>query len=288
MSISPVTDRVSRGPVWLPFVFAALLLHGALCLLLLIARTSVAMPSTKPDPEVAVFSLVPPPEGSSPVYMASSNPEVMPLEGNDDMPDADYSPDGELEMPAETADAEVSDESLLNFLEKEREALKQELEQMTQLASAEPLPQKTVPTPPPVSGSSGSSRPGPEGAVRELDLGGYPKAVVDEIMQRYQLKVVTRRLEAGRRGQNFLSSASRGSSERYFGGMEVPAGVYEIFQLSRGSVALMSRLEEDALRKKGLEPMKSRVVRIVFGIVEDGKGGYALGVKSLEAEAVEL
>lgn len=105
-------------------------------------------------------------------------------------------------------------------------------------------------------------------------------------MARYKLKVVTQRLE-GSSGQNFLSSASKGTNEHFFGGMSVPAGIYEVFQLSRESVALMSRLEEQALRDRGMEPLKSRVVRIVFGIVKSDKGEHVLGVKSLDAEAVK-
>jgi hypothetical protein len=254
---------------------------------MLIARTPVAFEAPDPEPEFVVFALVPPAEGSTPLYMASSNPGVLPPTGQDDLHDAEVHQGGQIPMPAETADSSITDSKLAEILEQEREALQQELDQMTQLAAAAPLPKVPLPMPPPSNGSRGSTDRGPEGAVRELDLDGYPQSVVDDIMKRYKLKVVTRKIEGGRRGQNFLSSASRGSTERYFGGLEVPAGIYEIFQLSRESVALMSRLEEEALMEEGLEPLKSRVIRIVFGIVEDGKGGYVLGVKSLEAEAVE-
>lgn len=277
----------SRGSGWLAFVFAALLAHGAFCVLMLIARTAVVVQDAGREADLVLFNLVPPAEGDASVYMASANPDVSPPEGRDDVSDAEIVHGGDVSTPAEELENGISDAALADILAKEREALKQELEQMSQLAMAQPLPEVQLQVPPPANEQEGGSAPGPEGAIRELDLDGYPQAIVEDIMKRYNLKVVTRRIEGGRRGQSFLSSASRGTSERYFGGMAVPSGVYEVFLLSRESVALMSRLEENALIAKGLEPLKSRVIRIVFGIVEDNKGGHALGVKSLEAEAVE-
>ncbi len=266
----------------------AIAAHGALAFLLLLARAPEPASAANAGPAGQLFfRLVPPPEGKATQFMVSTNPTALPPQGQDSLPDGELAKGGDLDMPAETAEAEISDSELSEILAKDREALRAELNQLTKIALAEPLPKVPLPMPPPNAGNNGGSTRGPEGAVRELDLDGYPEAVVEDIMQRYKLKVVTRHIDGGGRGQNFLSSASRGENERYFGGGPVPSGVYEIFQLSRDSVAVMSRLEEDALKKRGMEPLKSRVVKIVFGIVKEGKEKYVLGVKSLEAEVVE-
>src|SRR5690606_20301382 len=102
--------------------------------------------------------------------------------------------------------------------------------------------------------------PGPEGAIRELDMEGFPQKVMDQVMKRYGLRVVQRELKAGFAGQNFLSSASRGGTDKYFGGMIAQPGVYEVFQLSRQSVAHMSRLEEAAIKERGMNPLQTRVI----------------------------
>lgn len=261
--------------------------HGAVAFLLLLARVPAANSAASASMPQLFFRLVPPPEGNSPLFMASTNPNALPPEGRDSLPDGELTAGGELDMPVDDTDGKISDAELADILAKDRDTLRAELEQMTQTALADPLSKKPIPMPPPDSGKRGGSTFGPEGAVRELDLKGFPQAVVDDIMNRYKLKVVTRHIKGGQRGQSFLSSASRGANDTYFGGGAVPEGVYEIFQLSRDSVALMSRLEEEALKKRGLEPLKSRVINIVFGIVKSGNDSYVLGVKSLEAEAVE-
>lgn len=184
----------------------------------------------------------------------------------------------------------VDDAELAEILAADREALLAELNQKTQQAGATPAPAvpldelRAAKAP---SGGNGT-RKAPEGAIRELDLTGFPQPVVDEVMERHRLRVVQQDVRAGRRGQSFLSSAVRGVGERYFGGMDVPEGVYDVFQLNRETVATMSRLEENALKEQGFQPLQARVIRIVFGIVKASDGTYDLGVKLLEAEKVSL
>lgn len=232
------------------------------------------------------FALQPLPEGSSLLYMASARMHASPPVGSDDLPDAEPLPGAEATLPGGAGEAPLSDDQLAEVLAADREALQAELDRMSELAMAEPLPGVKRPMPPPSKGGrKGGSDEGPQGAIRELTLDGYPQKVVDGIMDRYNLHVTMQTVKGGRRGQSFLSSAASGG-DQYFGGMTVPAGVYEVFQLSRETVALMSRLEEKALCDRGFEPLRARVIRIVFGIVETKNGEYALGVKSLEAESV--
>ncbi len=212
---------------------------------------------------VVWFRLAPVPEGMSEAYMSASTGEEFSVGRGD----------------------EEEEGSLEEFLATDREALQAELDQMRALVSnfSPDTPGDLV-----VSKNSGSGgrSGGIEGAVRELKLEGYPPEVLEQIMNRYNLRVVLREFKAGSRGQNFLSSASKGPGEQYFGGLSVPPGVYEVFQLNQETVGLMSRLEEDAIREQGLEPLKTRVIRVVFGIVNSAGGGYELGVLSLDAERV--
>lgn len=219
---------------------------------------------------VVWFRLAPLPEGSSDVYMPFSRDEgVVPAEETAEAP--------VVEEP-------LGEEDLAAFLAADREALEAELERMSQVGmdvTPGELGEVVVP------GRSGAkSGGGPEGAVRELNLEGFPDNVVEDIMRRYKLQVVLREYRQGGRGASFLSSASRGPGERFFGGLSVPPGVYEVFQLNQETVGLMSQLEEKAIRERGLEPLKSRVIHIVFGIVNSPAGGYELGVQSLEVEKV--
>lgn len=209
------------------------------------------------------FRLAPMPEGMTEAYMSASTGEEV------------YADQGQMEEEG----------SLEEFLAADREALQQELDQMRAMVRnfSPDTPGDLVVS---KSRGTGGRSGGIEGAVRELKLEGHPPEVLEQIMNRYNLRVVLREFKSGSRGQNFLSSASKGPGEQYFGGLSVPPGVYEVFQLNQETVGLMSRLEEDAIRKQGLEPLKTRVIRVVFGIVNSEGGGYELGVLSLEAERV--
>jgi len=234
---------------------------------------------------VTWFRLAPVPEGNSLGFMrvARQTPPQM-ARGIDSRRQTARAPDGGR---ADVAPGKVSEQDLAAYLAADRKALRAELKQLTQQASASPLPAISAPVATDdAGGDAGGSDKGPEGAVRELSLDGFPKSVVDEIMQRYHLNIVTKEIRGGRTGDSFLSSASRGPNEHYFGGLTVPEGVYEVFQLNRETVALMSRLEEDALKQRGLEPLKTRISHIVFGIVKSDDGHYELGVKSLKADRV--
>lgn len=279
-------ETKQSGNSWLPYLLLALVLHVLGLGLLFLPRYHE---SIVPPEQLVVFRLEASPEGQAPMFMPSTNPQVaLPPSGSDSIPDANITAGGELISPLDASADTVSDAQLAEMLAEEREALRAELEQLSELAAASPTSAKKVPLPPPVSGEQGHAGKGPEGAIRELDLSGYPQSVVDDIMDRYKLKVVTRKMKAGQGGQNFLSSASKGESERFFGGLRtMQEGIYEVFQLSRDSVAHMSRLEEQALRTKGMEPLKARVIHITFGIVKTESGEYELGVKSLEAEPVQ-
>jgi hypothetical protein len=121
--------------------------------------------------------------------------------------------------------------------------------------------------------------------VRDLNLQGQPPAVVDEIMQRYRLRVSERFVRAGS-AQTYLSSAGTGR-DHFTASPFTEAGIYQVFELSRDAVAAMSRLEEDELRRRGLKPETTRVTTVRFGIVRLPSGGYDLGVTDFAWETVD-
>lgn len=192
-------------------------------------------------------------------------------------------PDPQPPPPAPAAQAELDDQTLRE-LERERERLRAELERERQLAEA--IAERAMgqaarsPDRAPAPAAGGGSVP--LGTVRELSLDGYPEHVVQEIMDRYELRVVEKAV-AGGSNQNFLSSASTAEGGRFIADRGGAPGVYQVFMLSRKAVATMSRLEEEEIRRRGLDPMRTRVTRVKFGIV-----GHPpetdLGVLLLEAQ----
>ena len=64
-------------------------------------------------------------------------------------------------------------------------------------------------------------------------------------------------------------------------------GVYEVFELSPEAVAHMSRLEESEIRRRNLDLEKTKVTRVVFGIVPTSGGDYDLGLLEFEAQPLE-
>lgn len=183
----------------------------------------------------------------------------------------------------------VTDEQTLRELAEERTRLREELQLARDPANLPALP-------PPPAGDVGiaSSSPPPDapgpprkgnlGTIRELKLQGYPDHVVGEIMLRYRLQVKMKVVQGGT-NQSFLSSASSNSGDTFLADRNSPPGLYQVFELSTDAVAKMSRLEEQAIRERGLEPAATHVKRIKFGIVQRGNG-YDLGVLEFEADPV--
>lgn len=180
------------------------------------------------------------------------------------------------------------DEQTLRELEREREELVAGLQKERELATAitervsgqaarDRRPEKL-----PAQGAHGAIS---LGTVRELSLDGFPEPIVQEIMARYDLRVVEKAVGGGT-NQNFLSSASTAAGGRFLADRGGVPGIYQVFVLSPKAVAAMSRLEEEEIRRRGMDPMRTRVARVKFGIV-----GHPpetdLGVLIFEAEPLD-
>lgn len=210
-----------------------------------------------------------PPEQPRPLMLVASMPKPKPPEPTP--PAATPPPKSDDPSPL------ALDKGALRELEAERGRLLARLEQE----------RSTLGTPPkmPNTDSPPSETPNSKGTVRDLELGGQPREVVDEVMQRYRLRVSERYVPA-RSVQTYLSSAADGRGH-FTASPFREAGIYQVFELSRESVAAMSRLEEAELHARRLDPEKTRVTLVKFGIVRNKLGQHDLGVLDFQWERVE-
>lgn len=117
------------------------------------------------------------------------------------------------------------------------------------------------------------------GAVRAIDFTGWPKDVMDQVMNRYGI-TITRKFMAANQSLPFLNAAQvDGATYTYQSG----PGKYEVFSLGKTAISELALLEAEAIVEKGFNPEKTRVIEIVFGIVKV-ENGYDLGVVKLVAE----
>ncbi|MEI7634899.1 MAG: hypothetical protein WCK47_11540 [bacterium] len=170
-----------------------------------------------------------------------------------------------------------------NELQKERDELRAQIER--ERAGASALAGQAAQQALAVRSRAADIAAGSRGTVRELDFAGWPNNVVDEIMTRYRLRI-TRQTLRKPSNQSFLSTAADASGDRYYADNTAPPGVYEVFELSRESVAKMSRMEEEEIKRRSLDLEHTRVTRVKFGIVEVPPGKYDIGILFMNAEPI--
>lgn len=245
-----------------PLLIAAVIHAGGLILLSIIPAPEeevTELPLLLRLPVVA--------ERPLPTIIVSAEPEEEP-------------PDTPPPLPAESPPQQRSyPEEVLRELAEERERLQAQLQRAR--AEIAGLPPPKVPNAPP--GETATPGKGAIGTIRELDFSGAPESVVKELMARYRLRVTVKAVPAGS-NQTFLSSAAAATGERFYANRQSPAGVYQVFELSRTAIARMSQLEEEAIRRRGLDPKTAIVRQVKFGIVQTPTG-WDLGVTAMETEA---
>lgn len=127
-----------------------------------------------------------------------------------------------------------------------------------------------------------SSDGGMEGAIRTLNIDGFPQEIVDEVFQRYDIIYERRHIKASP-GRNFLNAATTGSGTYRNVAKE---GFFNVMTLSPKAMSFMVKLEVEALQARGFEPRNTRVRKIIFGIVKDKHNRFDLGVIDLETEKI--
>ena len=122
-----------------------------------------------------------------------------------------------------------------------------------------------------------------QGVVRLIDIKRYPQSMQQRFMRRYNIKIEHKYVRSGR-GNSYINAVltDKGSYLNRGG-----TGYYEVMTLSRELLALMADLEEKELRKRSLDPLRSSVREIVFGLREGANGQVDLVVTRFRAEAIE-
>lgn len=127
-----------------------------------------------------------------------------------------------------------------------------------------------------------SARGAAEGVTRELDISGVSQSEAQKVLDRYGIKILMTRVNSPGSDMVFLNKAKTNEGQFVSG---FGAGIYRVFRYPASAVGRMMQLEEDALHDNGFDPARSRVVRVIFGVVSTPQG-YELGVKKIEAQPV--
>lgn len=133
-----------------------------------------------------------------------------------------------------------------------------------------------------------------QGAVRVFDISKVPESVASSVLDRYDIKIVQKYMEGSALNPNYLSSARlRDKTFINAGG----SGFYEVFEVSRRAVQRLTLLESREMAVRGLNPDNTRVIKVVFGIIELGGGlvlseqsetkGYDLGITEFQFEEIK-
>jgi hypothetical protein len=124
---------------------------------------------------------------------------------------------------------------------------------------------------------------GRAGIIRTIDVGDFPESVLVPVLGRYGITIEYRYVEPDPAARTFLNAAV--TSEGTFTSTQ-QAGYAEVFVCSPKAVSMMATMETQAIMARGLDPGRTRVRSVTFGIVMDADGRHAMGVTNLETEQV--
>lgn len=125
---------------------------------------------------------------------------------------------------------------------------------------------------------------GRSGVVRTIDVSSFPEDLVVRVLARYGISIEFREVEVDGETRSFLNSAT--TEKGTFTSVR-QGGFYQVFVMSPKALSMMSAMELRAMQERGHDPLRTRVRKVVFGIVKDDEfGDYGLGVTELEVERV--
>lgn len=113
-----------------------------------------------------------------------------------------------------------------------------------------------------------------EGVIRELDTSGVAPDIVDHVLSRYGIQILVKYLDGTESTNGFLNRAKTMGGTYY---NKSGTGHFQVFSFSQVAVAKMVRLEREAIVRRGLDPTRTRVQEVRYGIISTG-GGFDLGV----------
>ncbi len=123
------------------------------------------------------------------------------------------------------------------------------------------------------------------GAVRTFNLVGDPH-IIDAVLRKYDIKFVTRYLNQSELGQeSYLSQVQ--TNKGTFANTARKPGNYDVFSCGPVGTRKLQELEIEALKAAGYNPLKVRLIEIVFGI-RLGVDGPDLAVIDIRADKVRF
>ncbi len=118
-----------------------------------------------------------------------------------------------------------------------------------------------------------------EGVVRSLEISDVGGEVADRVLDRYGIKIMVEYMDGKPKGYSFLNQAQTAGGT-YFN--RSGQGVFQVFSYSQAAVAKMMQLEVAELQRRGMDPARTRVIEVHYGIVQT-TAGYDLGIKKMDA-----
>jgi len=127
--------------------------------------------------------------------------------------------------------------------------------------------------------SAGSDR----GTVRRIDMALYPKSVQERFMTKYRITIQNKMVRGGSQ-QSFINAVTTNHGTYLNSG---GTGYYEVMTLPKEVLSRIAELEEQELRKRNLDPLRSRILEVVFGLREFPNGDVDLVVSRFRAEPIQ-
>lgn len=118
-----------------------------------------------------------------------------------------------------------------------------------------------------------------EGVIRSLDTMGVPQSLAEEVLGTYGIRIYMDVMDGRGSTLKFLNEA-RTSEGTYLN--DVGRGMYQIFSIPQSAVARMMRMELRELARRGMDPARTRVLEVEYGIIRV-PDGYDLGITKFNA-----
>ncbi len=188
--------------------------------------------------------------------------------------------------PAEQAESLLLDERIRQFLDERERALKEyndvvgqrgsdRVAQRLSLARAELEGKRWLET----------TEGGQEGAIRSFSSEGVSPKIAEEVYARYGIESFSQYVDVAKGdGHNYLNSARVGGKQ--FTRRE-GRGVFRVLSIPQSAYGHLARLERDALVARGLDPSKTRILEVEFGIASVGST-YDLTVSRISVAPIEF
>lgn len=126
---------------------------------------------------------------------------------------------------------------------------------------------------------------GQEGAIRSFSSEGVTPKIAEEVYSRYGITSFSQYVDVERtEGQNYLNSARVGGKQYV---RREGRGIFRVLSIPQSAYAHLARLERDALIERGLDPAKTRILEVEFGIASVGNT-YDLTVSRIRVAPMEF